>query len=172
MAISGNSELLRLLPALLPMAIAWGHEQSRRIARTGRSLSAEELDVARQVGVREPERIRVLYVPTVPMPYSLALRAAAIQAGMFGPHVRGMTLGYGIFVAAEHASLRLLSHEFRHVWQYEEAGSIDDFLTTYLTQIVTVGYYDAPLELDARAHEVETPPGVSAASLTSSPRGQ
>jgi hypothetical protein len=61
-----------------------------------------------------------------------------------------MTLGYGIFVEAEHASIRLLSHECRHVYQYEQAGSIDAFLTEYLTQIATVGYADAPLEADAR----------------------
>jgi hypothetical protein len=153
----GNSELQRLLPALLPLAITWGHDQSARIERLGSPLSEDELGVARRVGVREPERIRVLQVPTVPMPYSLALRAAVIQAGMFGPHVHGMTLGYGVFVAAEHVSLRLLSHEFRHVAQFEEAGSLDDFLTQYLTQIVTVGYEDAPFEADARAHEIAAP---------------
>ena len=152
---AANQELLRLLPALLPLAITWGHDQSARIARLGSALSADEIDVARRVGVREPERIRVLQVPTVPMPYSLALRAAAIQAGMFGPHVHGMTLGYGVFVAAEHTSTKLLSHEFRHVAQCEQAGSLDNFLTEYLTQIVTVGYDDAPFEVDARAHEFE-----------------
>jgi hypothetical protein len=156
MATGGNSELLRLFPALLPLAVAWSRDQSDRIARLGTPLSEQELDVARRVGVKEPERVRVLQVPTVPMPYSLALRAAAIQAGMFGPHVHGMTLGYGIFLATEHASLRLLSHELRHVFQYEQAGSLDAFMTNYLTQIVTVGYYDAPLELDARASEIET----------------
>jgi hypothetical protein len=155
MTTGGNSELLRLLPALLPMAIAWGHEQSERIARDGTALTPGELAIARRVGVRCPERIKVLPVPSVPMPYSLALRAATIQAGMFGTHVHGMTLGYGIFVMEEMLSPRLLAHEFRHVWQYEEAGSMERFLTEYLTQIVTAGYYEAPMEVDARTHEVE-----------------
>ena len=154
MATGENSELVRLFPALLPLAVAWGRDQSDRIARLGAPLSEQELDVARLVGVREPERVRVLQVPSVPMPYSLALRAAAIQAGMFGPHVHGMTLGYGIFLAAEYVSLRLLSHELRHVFQFEQAASFDEFMTNYLTQIVTVGYDDAPLEVDARAHEI------------------
>ena len=157
MATGGNSELQRLLPALLPLALTWAHDQSARIARLGSPLSADELGIARQVGVSDPERIRVLHVPTVPMPYSLALRAAAIQAGMFGPHVHGMTLGHGVFIAEEHASIRVLSHEFRHVAQCEQAGSLDNYLTQYLTQIATIGYNDAPFEVDARAHEIEAP---------------
>ena len=152
-----HPELVRLLPALLPLAMVWARDQSERIARLGEPLSDDEQAVARQVGVREPEHVRVLQVPSVPLPYSLALRAAAIQAGMFGPNVHGMTLGYGIFLDAAHVSKRLLSHELRHVFQYEQAGSLEGFLETYLTQIVTVGYHDAPLEADARAHEVPDP---------------
>ena len=51
------------------------------------------------------------------------------------------------------ASLRELSHEFRHVYQYEAAGSIAAFLPVYLQQIVAFGYANAPFEADARAHE-------------------
>ena len=65
----------------------------------------------------------------------------------------GLTLGYGVYVCHGHGSIRLLSHEFRHVYQYEHAGSIAAFLPAYLQQIVTVGYNNAPLEVDARAHE-------------------
>jgi hypothetical protein len=50
----------------------------------------------------------------------------------------------------------LLSHELRHVYQYEAAGSIAAFLLNYLWQIATAGYEECPLELDARAHEVDS----------------
>jgi len=73
---------------------------------------------------------------------------------MLGPDMAGLTLGYGIYVRHGHDTLRLLSHEFRHVYQYEAAGSIAAFLPGYLQQIVTVGYDDAPLEVDARVHEI------------------
>jgi hypothetical protein len=42
----------------------------------------------------------------------------------------------------------------RHVYQYEMLGSINGFLPVYLQQIVEYGYYDAPLESDARDNEV------------------
>jgi hypothetical protein len=49
----------------------------------------------------------------------------------------------------------LLSHELRHIYQYEAAGSIAAFLPIYLWQIAMVGYEECPLERDARAHEVD-----------------
>ena len=52
---------------------------------------------------------------------------------------------------------RLVSHELRHVHQYEAAGSIAAFLPVYLAQIVSVGYEQAPFELDARHHERDAP---------------
>jgi hypothetical protein len=51
---------------------------------------------------------------------------------------------------------RLVSHECRHVYQYETHGSIAAFLPIYLLQIATVGYVNAPFEQDARAHELES----------------
>ena len=65
----------------------------------------------------------------------------------------GLTLGYAVFVRRGHETLRLLSHEFRHVYQYEQAGSIGAFLSVYLPQVVQFGYEQAPFEIDARAHQ-------------------
>lgn len=103
------------------------------------------------------KRVRLAIVDELPMPSDPELHAAAVQTGMVGTHMAGLTLGYSVFVRRGYDSWRLRSHEFRHVFQYEEAGSIAAFLRVYLEQIVSVGYTEAPLELDARAHERETP---------------
>jgi len=66
----------------------------------------------------------------------------------------GLTLGYTILICHGHLSRRLLSHECRHVAQYEQAGSIASFLPTYLGAIVQVGYWNCPFEQDARSHEL------------------
>jgi hypothetical protein len=39
---------------------------------------------------------------------------------------------------------------------YERAGSISRYLPLYLRQIVEHGYDDAPFEVDARMHELES----------------
>jgi hypothetical protein len=111
--------------------------------------------IARAVGVQKPDLIRVAGVEQLPLPEQPALREAALQTGLLGPGAVGITLGYAVIVRRGHATTCLLSHEFRHVYQYESAGSIAAFLPVYLKQIVEFGYDDAPLEIDARSHEID-----------------
>src|SRR5204862_4832685 len=98
--------------------------------------------------------VRIAVADELPFPEHPALQAAATQTGLLGPHMSGLTLGHTVFIRTGHVSVRLLSHELRHVAQYEAAGSIGAFLPGYLMQIVHFGYEDAPLEVDDRSHEV------------------
>jgi hypothetical protein len=142
------------LPILLPAATAWAEEESRRALSVGLALPSEILKLATMVGVQHPEHIRIVVGDVLPMPTDRALAEAALQAGLLGPEMIGLTLGYAVFVRRGHVSARLLRHEFRHVHQFERHGSLADFLREYLTQIVQHGYRQAPYERDARAHEV------------------
>jgi len=90
----------------------------------------------------------------LPMPDDPVLQAAATQAGLLGPGMVGLTLGHSIFVCRGHKTRRLVSHELRHVYQYEQHGSIAAFLPVYLAQVLQVGYQNAAFEQDARAHEL------------------
>jgi hypothetical protein len=148
-------DLAAALPLLVPAAIAWAENQSKIVIEEGDALKEQGLALARRVGVRQPERIRVGVVDRVPLPDDVALRNAAIRAGLLGADTIGLTLGYAVLICRGHeAAPRLLSHEFRHVHQYEIAGSIAAFLPGYLEQILAYGYADAPLEIDARNHEL------------------
>jgi hypothetical protein len=124
------------------------------VIRNGSTLTEQGLSDARAVGVAMPERIRIATVRTVPLPDDEALRNVALSTGLLGPDMVGLTLGYAILIVEGHATRRLLTHEFRHVHQYEQAGSIASFLPGYLGQIATFGYVNAPLEIDARNHEL------------------
>ena len=149
-------DLLSVLPQLLPFAVAWVEDQSRRALETGQPLDATGLALASRVGVQHPECIRTQIVDALPLPEEPALRQAALATGLLGPSMVGLTLDHSIFIVRGHLSPRLLSHECRHVYQYETAGSIAAFLPVYLQQIATVGYQEAPLERDARAHELDS----------------
>ena len=148
-------DLATALPTLTPKAIAWAEERAAEIAASGEALSGHGLLLARQVGVAQPERIRISFVSHLPLPTDPILREAAIQTGLLGPNIIGLTLGYGIYICNGHNSARLLSHECRHVQQYEQAGSIAAYLPGYLRQIVQYGYTNAPYEVHARAHEAD-----------------
>ena len=148
-----TSDPLSDLASLLPRAIAWGESQSANILQTGQPLTPTLESLASSVGVKYPEKIRIIEIAELPMPEDSELRAAGLKLGLLGPHMLGITFGYGIYVRKGYVTRRLLSHEFRHTYQYEQAGSIAAFLKQYIEQIAVTGYYDAPFERDARAHE-------------------
>jgi hypothetical protein len=142
------------LLSLLPKAIGWAEEQSALVLEGGQPLTAKEIGIARTVGVAHPEHIRILEVPSLPAPEDAELRQAAMAVGLLGPDMIGLTFGHGIYICEGHRTDRLVSHELRHVFQYEQAGSIADFLPTYLAQTALHGYTNAPLEIDARDHQL------------------
>jgi hypothetical protein len=147
-------DLKAALPYLLLEAIAWAEAEAARCAASGRPLDDGEGRLARRVGVSDPERVRVALVDRLPVPEHLALRAAALESGLLGERAIGLTLGHSVFIRHGHETRRVLSHELRHVHQYEQAGSIASFLPGYLHEILECGYAASPLEQDARRHEV------------------
>lgn len=139
---------------LIALATEWAEQQSALILCSGIPLNANNTNLARSVGVVHPERIRLLHVTQIPLPGNPQLIKMATETGLITPNIAGLTLGYGIYLRHLQCTNRLLSHEFRHVYQYEQAGSIAAFLAEYLKQIAQYGYVNAPLEIDARRHEV------------------
>ena len=144
-------DLRAALPMLLPHAISWAESRAAEVAR--QPLDERGTSIALAVGVTRPEKVRIAFVQSLPMPEHAELRAVAVQNGLLTPGMVGLTLGHAVYICEGHLSVRLLSHELRHVYQYEQAGSIAAFLPVYLQQIAQFTYARAPLELDARAHE-------------------
>lgn len=142
------------LPILLPKAVAWAETRAAAAIASGKKLSDTQATLARAVGVRQVDRVRIQAVDSIPAPDDAQLREAAAQTGLLGPNTVGLVLGYAVFLRKDfESSRRVLSHELRHVYQYECYGSIKAFLSVYLPQLVQFGYAGAPLELDASAHE-------------------
>ena len=135
---------------LIPLACRWAETQERIIIETGRPLTAEEQELARQMGIMRVDRIRVLAVDVVPAPEQILLRMAAQQVGLFGSEAAGMTLRYGIFIQKNSAQdRRLLAHELGHVRQYERMGGFRAFMERYLFECMIIGYPNTPMEQEA-----------------------
>ena len=137
------------------LAIAWAEAQAADVLASGKPLTPAQAVRARAVGVSDPGRVRIKVVADLPEPADDELRAAAIQEGLLGPQTHGITFGHGVIIRRGHEDNRLVSHELRHVYQYEAAGSIASFLPVYLKQIIDYKYENAPLEIDARQHETD-----------------
>lgn len=70
-------DLRAALPYILPKAIAWAEQRQAEILRTGVALNDAGLSIARQVGVVQPELIRVVLVEQIPLPSDPQLQQAA-----------------------------------------------------------------------------------------------
>ena len=142
------------ISALLPEAVRWVEKLEGEALASGRSLDSAEIELATRMGVSNPERVRILEVPTIPSPDTPALAEAVEMAGLMGAGVQGLTLGHSIYVIEGCLTTLLLSHELVHVAQYERYGSIDAFINEYLKQYAEHGYKSMPLEKEAYNRQV------------------
>ena len=137
---------------LLPLACEWAAVHEQRILATGEALSDTMLTNARLVGVAAPERVRLLYVPEIPIPDDPALRTATLETQFLSPLTRGLSLRYGIFLRSDYRSDRpMVIHELGHTAQYERLGGFEPFLRQYLFECLTMGYPEAPMEQEVIA---------------------
>jgi hypothetical protein len=149
-----NEPLANVLPAIMPAAVAWAERMALEIARFGSPLNEAGTRVARKVGVVRVERVRILEVDVIPLPDDPVLLQVVRLGDFVGDDTNGLALGYGIFIRKGRVGERLIAHELRHVYQYEQAGSIADFLPQYLMDVAKCGYQNSRFEIDASEHEV------------------
>jgi len=136
---------------LEPEILKFDQRSDRIVLARGRTLDADEVALARAVGVAHPERIRVLVTDLFPEPADERLAKAMRPLGP--AYEAANTTGYGIEIRPHYASSRwIYAHELTHVAQYERMGTVS-FTHEYLIELLTVGYARAPLEAAARANE-------------------
>ena len=146
-----RNEVIAQLPHLFPLAVAWAEAQERRILSEGTALTSQEMRYAEILGVHDAGRVRLLAVARIPRPEDVRLRDACDAINFLTAETRGLTVGHGIFVRKDcWRDAGLVAHELVHTMQYERFGGIAPFLETYLTECLTVGYDDSPLEQEAR----------------------
>lgn len=140
-----NAKIERLLPDV----VAWYQALEVELLPQGRVLSARELEVARRLGVSNPEKVRVAVLEVFPLPSDPELLVEAKRYGFGSRFEAGRTDGYVITLkpwVAENQTV--LAHELVHVSQYERMGR-KAFLRRYLLEMEILGYARSPLELEA-----------------------
>jgi len=141
---------LSQLEELLPLAAQWAAEQQQRVLCQGVPLTQEELADAKTIGVQNPERVRLLRIDAIPVPAHPMLREASASINFLTAAPRGLALGLGIFIRSDCWRDRsLIAHELVHTAQYQRLGGVIPFLQSYIFQCATVGYSNAPLEVEA-----------------------
>jgi hypothetical protein len=140
----------------LPMAADWVQQQETHILENGVALTETQMADAIAAGVQNPSRVRLLKVNEIPSPTDPLLNAKGMEIGLVTSTTVGMSMRYGIFLRPEVWNHRMtLVHELTHTAQYERLGGIVVFLTQYLTECLTVGYHNSPMEQEAIRMSVE-----------------
>jgi hypothetical protein len=113
--------------------------------KNGRPLSDFERELAVKVGVKNPDKIRILVTDKFPIDEERAV----------GPHsvAIGLTMRYGVFiksyVPADPAKYyEVVAHEFVHVRQFEQFG-IDGMTRRFIVESVVLGDKLIPVEREA-----------------------
>jgi hypothetical protein len=147
-------DVTAVVEQLQPGVARYIHEAEQAGTSQGVPLDAQQLQLARTVGVAEPERVRIVVTQRFPVASDAELAAQLkTRFGISAAANGGLTMGHTIFIAEKYAAARwLLAHELTHVTQFEQLG-VERFAHDYLTQMLVVGYARAPLERAAAANE-------------------
>jgi hypothetical protein len=139
-----------LLQKYMPAACAWAAATECEILRSGAPLGAQLYADAERIGVRHPEKIRLMSVNAMPLPPDRMLRKAVVSSNLISGATMGLCLRYGIYIRFDQWGRRdLVVHELVHTAQYERLGGIEPFLHQYLHECFTVGYPLGDLEQEA-----------------------
>lgn len=119
-------------------------ELESRILLEGTRLSAEQIDMARALGVQDVNRVRVLYSTDIPGNPSTRL------GKLFNFYVvAAVTSGYGIIIHPDYSEETwILAHELVHVAQFERLG-FDHMVRQRLTETYALPGRLVPLEREA-----------------------
>ncbi|GFD68401.1 hypothetical protein [Alteromonas sp. KUL106] len=137
---------------LLPQYIEWARETDQKGLNDGVPLNEKERLLASEIGIKHPEKVRIIYVDQVPYPYeNFALKVFGEAVGLVGEGIinNAQVFGYSIYARKDFVLNKpKLAHELVHVLQIERT-SLDDIVTQHFFDMAEYGYDKAPLEVEA-----------------------
>lgn len=137
---------------LIPQYIDWAYETDNKGVNEGVPLNRKELQLAADIGITYPEKVRLVYVDEVPFPHeNFALKTLGEALGFIGEGIinNAQVFGYSIYIRNGYELTRpKLAHELVHVRQIENA-SLDKIITQHFSDLAAYGYDNAPLEVEA-----------------------
>ena len=141
---------IEFILTLIPKVCEWLEYQENNIISIGRDLTPEELAIAKRIGIKNYDIIRVYESSLVPNPSDNVLKELGNQIGLISTNTSGICFRYGIFIHENALDKKaVLTHELIHTLQYERFRSIKAFITQYLKECIEVGYHKSDLEKEA-----------------------
>lgn len=139
--------------------IDWAQTIEAQGQNIGIALTPEQMALAAEIGIKKPEKVRLVFVDEVPFPKDNAeARAIGEKFGFIGSGItnNAQAFGYTIWVRKGFDLSRpRLAHELIHVLQIERSQNFALYAKQYLSELAQYGHDNAPLEVEAyRANEM------------------
>ena len=137
---------------LLPLAFQWARNIENFVLQHGSPLRRRQVADARQVGVKEISRVRVLAVDRMPLPEEPELAEAARRTQIITDFCRAIAIGHAVVVRANAWGDReLFLHQLVHVAQCERSGGLEQWVRQYLVDRINCPNFTiGALEQEAR----------------------
>lgn len=133
--------------------VKWAEEIEARGQATGTPLDPVQARLAAEIGIKHPERVRLVFVDEVPFPTeNPEVKLAGERFGFIGPGIvnNAQAFGYTIWVRKAFTLDRpRLAHELVHVMQIERSPSFAAYAGQYVSELIQYGHEKSPLELEA-----------------------
>ncbi|MBA3712375.1 MAG: hypothetical protein H0W76_07975 [Pyrinomonadaceae bacterium] len=145
-----NHETLEKIEQLIPLIVNWEEQWEKFILQYGIPLSDELKEDAAYIGVTHVDQVRLLQVPSIPMPTDPMIINIFLTIENYHLDAHASCLRYGIFIRADCSNIRFrITHELTHTAQCEQWGGPEPFCREYLRQLFTLGYEEMPFEQEA-----------------------
>lgn len=131
----------------------WARSLEAEGQKRGTPLTGQQIELAKEIGIKRPENVRLIFVESVPFPTDdEAMRKIGEALGFIGPGVtnNAQAFGYTIWVRNGYTlDCAKLAHELVHVMQIERSGDFAEFVKQYMVQLRAHGHWSMPLEVEA-----------------------
>lgn len=135
--------------------VRWANIIEAEGQQLGMPLTSNQIELASDIGIKRPEKVRIIFVDDVPFPKENEdMREMGEALGFIGSGVinNAQAFGYTIWVRNGYTLDRpSLAHELVHVMQIERKGDFGAFVKQYMMQLLKHGHMDMPLEIEAYA---------------------
>lgn len=133
--------------------VKWAEGVEARGQAAGTPLDPDQARLAAEVGIKHPEKVRIVFVDEVPFPTeNPEIKLAGEKFGFIGPDIvnNAQAFGYTIWVRKGFTLDRpRLAHELVHVMQIERSTNFASYAGQYISDLARYGHEKSPLELEA-----------------------
>ena len=150
-SILTKTEITQKVDALMDEVLVFARKSESYALVHGRKLTVNELKYAKSIGVKHPEKVRVIVTSDFPVPTNKEVLKGFKELGFDSMFVAGITYRYGIYIKSSWLVSKeyVLAHELIHVRQVEETGNWKKYTRQYLIQAFSYEYFEMPYEHEA-----------------------